>query len=78
MSIIREAPEGFVALFNGNDLTGWKGLLAGPYNNPIERAKLTPEQLAEKQAEAEQKSSTKKPGKSVSKKKTGNKKATKQ
>ena len=23
-------PEGFVALFNGKDLTGWKGLVADP------------------------------------------------
>jgi len=35
-------PEGFVALFNGKDLTGWKGLVA----NPPKRAKMTPEQLA--------------------------------
>jgi hypothetical protein len=34
-------PAGFEALFNGTDLTGWKGLVA----NPPERAKMTPEQL---------------------------------
>ena len=39
-------PEGFVALFNGKDFTGWKGLLAAPNDNPIKRAQLTPEQLA--------------------------------
>lgn len=35
-------PEGFVALFNGKDLTGWKGLVA----DPPKRAKMTPEALA--------------------------------
>ena len=30
--------EGFVALFNGKDLSGWKGLV----ENPIARAKMTP------------------------------------
>jgi len=43
------AGEGFVPLFNGRDLSGWKGLV----ENPIARAKLTPEQLAAKQAEAD-------------------------
>lgn len=36
-------PEGFTALFNGKDLTGWKG-----HTTPIER-KLPPEKLAELQ-----------------------------
>jgi dienelactone hydrolase len=45
---------GFVALFNGKDLAGWKGLLASPNDNPIKRAKLTPEQLAAAQKEADQ------------------------
>jgi hypothetical protein len=40
-------PPGFTALFNGKDLTGWQGLVELP-----QRAKLTPEQLAQKQAEA--------------------------
>jgi hypothetical protein len=31
---LSQPPEGFVALFNGKDLTGWKGLLKGPYDNP--------------------------------------------
>src|SRR5690349_1773975 len=39
-------PEGFVALFNGKDLTGWKGLLGSPLDNPAEREKATPEKLA--------------------------------
>lgn len=44
-------PEGFVALFNGKDLSGWKGLV----KNPVERAKLTPEQLADLQKAADAK-----------------------
>ena len=47
-------PPGFVALFNGEDLTGWKGLPKPPLDNPAERAKATPEQLAEAQKEADQ------------------------
>jgi hypothetical protein len=47
-------PEGFVSLFNGKDLTGWKGLLAEPYDNPIKRAELTPEQLADEQKKADE------------------------
>ena len=45
-------PEGFVALFNGKDLTGWKGLLKSPLDNPFKRAAATPEELAAAQAEA--------------------------
>jgi len=45
-------PPGFTALFNGKDLTGWKGLLKGPNDSPAKRAKLSPEQLAEEQAKA--------------------------
>ena len=48
------APEGFVALFNGQDLTVWKGLLAGPNDNPIKRAALSPEEHAAKQKEADE------------------------
>jgi hypothetical protein len=48
------APPGFVTLFNGKDLTGWKGLLARPNDNPANRAKLTPEKRAEEQAKADQ------------------------
>ena len=44
-------PEGFVALFNGKDLTGWKGLVA----DPPKRAAMTPEQLAEAQKAADEK-----------------------
>jgi hypothetical protein len=46
-------PEGFVALFNGTDLAGWKGLLARPNDNPANRAKLPPEKFAEEQSKAD-------------------------
>ncbi|MCL1932869.1 MAG: DUF1080 domain-containing protein [Candidatus Azobacteroides sp.] len=42
--------NGFVSMFNGRDLTGWKGLV----ENPITRAKMTPKQLAEKQVKADE------------------------
>lgn len=48
------APEGFVALFNGNDLTNWKGLVA----SPPERAAMSPAQLAEAQATADERMRT--------------------
>lgn len=44
------APKGFVALFNGEDLTGWKGLV----ENPPKRAKMSPEDLAKAQTKADQ------------------------
>jgi hypothetical protein len=52
-------PEGFVALFNGKNLDGWKGLpkpkgaKSGP-DNPFVRAKLSPEELKKVQAEADE------------------------
>src|SRR5712675_1370481 len=50
-------PEGFVPLFNGKDLNGWKGLpkpkgKTGP-DNPFVRATLSPEELKKVQAEAD-------------------------
>lgn len=48
------APEGFAALFNAQDLTNWKGLLAGPNDNPAKRAKLSPEELQRAQAAADE------------------------
>ena len=50
---LNQPPEGFLALFNGKDLTGWKGLLAGPYDNPIKRAALSPDELDQHQAKAD-------------------------
>ncbi len=42
-------PKGFTALFNGKNLDGWKALVG----NPPLRAKMTPEELALKQAAAD-------------------------
>ncbi len=41
---------GFVSLFNGKDLTGWKGLV----ENPIARAKMKPAQLEKAQEKADE------------------------
>ncbi len=45
------APSGFVALFDGKSLSGWKGLV----ENPIKRAQLPAAALALKQREATEK-----------------------
>ena len=42
-----------MALFNGKDLTGWKGLLKSPLDNPYNRAKLSPEDRAKAKSEAD-------------------------
>lgn len=42
--------QGYVSLFNGRDLTGWKGLVA----NPIKRAAMDPKTLAAEQAKADE------------------------
>lgn len=42
--------EGFISLFNGKDLTGWKGLVG----NPITRAKMKPAELAKAQKKADE------------------------
>lgn len=49
---LSEAPEteGFVSMFNGNDLTGWKGLV----ENPIARAKMSASQLKAAQQKADE------------------------
>ncbi len=39
-------PAGFTALFNGKDLSGWKGLPKGPLANPAKRAAASKEELA--------------------------------
>ncbi|MDD4514385.1 family 16 glycoside hydrolase [Massilibacteroides sp.] len=44
------AGEGFISLFNGKDLTGWKGLV----ENPIKRAKMSSAQLAKAQVKADE------------------------
>ena len=41
---------GFISIFNGKDLTGWKGLV----ENPIAREKMSEAQLAKKQAKADE------------------------
>lgn len=46
----QQPPEGFAPLFNGKDLSGWKGLVG----NPESRAKMSPEQLAAEQAKADE------------------------
>jgi HEAT repeat protein len=45
-------PPGYVRLFNGYDLTGWKGL-AGKGGNPYEREKLISEHMKAEQARAD-------------------------
>ncbi len=45
-----DPPEGFIALFNGKDLSGWKGLVA----NPKVRAQMSAEELAAAQKEADE------------------------
>jgi HEAT repeat protein len=42
--------EGFSPLFNGKDLSGWKGLVA----DPVRRAKMSPKELARAQEEADE------------------------
>jgi HEAT repeat protein len=44
------AGEGFVSLFNGKDLAGWKGLV----ENPVARAKMKPAQLEKAQLKADE------------------------
>jgi len=45
---LNQAPAGFTTLFNGNDLSGWRG--RQPNYSPYEEDKLTPEERAAKQA----------------------------
>jgi lysophospholipase L1-like esterase len=44
-----QPPSGFQPLFNGKDLSGWKGLVG----DPVKRAHLSPHELQEAQAEAD-------------------------
>lgn len=48
--IAAQVPEGFVPLFNGKDLTGWKGLVA----NPKKRSEMSAEELAAAQKKADE------------------------
>lgn len=45
-------PAGFAALFNGQDLSGWRGLPDPPYDNPYKRKELSLEQFADLQLAA--------------------------
>lgn len=45
------AGEGFVPMFNGKDLTGWKGLV----DDPLKRSKMSPKALQEAQKKADAK-----------------------
>lgn len=48
-------PEGFVALFNGKDLSGWKGLpVKEGLDNPFKRAQASPDVLKKAQAAADE------------------------
>jgi hypothetical protein len=47
-------PEGFQKLFNGEDLAGWRGLLAKPNDNPVKRSKLDPKIRVDEEAKADQ------------------------
>ncbi|MDR0394847.1 MAG: DUF1080 domain-containing protein [Tannerella sp.] len=49
---LNEMPDetGFVSIFNGKDLTGWKGLVA----NPVQRPKMKPAALKSAQAKADE------------------------
>ncbi len=48
LSEVPEDEEGFVSIFNGRDLTGWKGLV----EDPITRSKMKPAQMAKAQIKA--------------------------
>jgi 3-keto-disaccharide hydrolase len=48
---LNSPPAGFTALFNGKDLTGWKGLVG----NPKTRAEMSKDDLAKAQEAADQK-----------------------
>jgi hypothetical protein len=45
------AGEGFISMFNGKNLTGWKGLV----EDPVKRSKMTANQLADAQKKANEK-----------------------
>jgi hypothetical protein len=47
---LKAPPEGFVALFNGKDLTGWKGLVLNPRSRPT----LTESERVDRQKRADE------------------------
>jgi HEAT repeat protein len=47
---LNQPPEDFVALFNGKDLTGWKGLVA----DPVQRSKMNAVELVQAQSKADE------------------------
>jgi len=47
---LNQPPKGFVALFNGKDLTGWKGLVGDPKT----RQEMSRQELADAQAKADE------------------------
>jgi lysophospholipase L1-like esterase len=47
--LLGEAPVGYAPMFNGKDLSGWRGLV----DDPEKRAAMTPEELAAKYVEAD-------------------------
>lgn len=49
-AVDNKPPTGFVALFNGENLSGWKGLV----KSPPKRAKMAPADLAAAQSEADE------------------------
>lgn len=50
LTIMPQDEEGYVSIFNGKDLTGWKGLV----ENPIARLKMSAAELAKKQTKADE------------------------
>ncbi len=50
LAAANQSEEGFVCLFNGKDLEGWKGLV----ENPIARSKMSKEELAKAQEKADE------------------------
>lgn len=49
-----QPPAGFTALFNGKDLSGWKGLPKGPLDNPAKRAAASADELTKAQQDADE------------------------
>ncbi len=54
LDALEKEDDGYVSLFNGKDLTGWKGLLAEPYDNPLKRSQLKKAELEKLQSEADE------------------------